>query len=414
MQSDSLTKNLATAESIRRQFPALDQEVRGVPLVYLDSAATTQKPRSVIDAICRYYEHDNANVHRGVHALSERATQQFDAARRSLQKFVGARKEEEVIFTKGCTEAVNLVASSWSVAHLQSGDVVLASTAEHHANIVPWQIAAEKAGAKVIPIPILDDGSLSLNAFEQLLNQRVKVVALKHVCNALGTIYPVRKIADMAHSAEAIVMIDGAQAPAHLPLNFDETGADFYALSGHKMYGPTGIGALIGRLELLDKLPPYQGGGDMIRTVSFEGTKFADPPGRFEAGTPNIAGVIGWAAAIDFVEQAKSTDSLQQEARIERFARERLQAIPGVKVFGPESDKAPIISFTLDGVHPHDIGTVLDSHGIAIRAGHHCCMPLMQRLGVSATARASFGIYSSEDDANRLVAAVEAARSMFQ
>lgn len=409
----SLSLDRALAHELRREFPVLNQEVNGRRLVYLDSAATTQKPRPVIEAIVRYYENDNANVHRGVHELSRRATDAFEAARSKIRAFINAAEDREILFTKGCTEAVNLVANTWGAANLFPGDEILVSTSEHHANIVPWQLAAARTGAAVRPIPIADTGEIDLVALQSLLTTRVKMVAIKHVCNALGTINPVAEIARMAHQAGARVLVDGAQGLAHEVVDVRALGVDFYTISGHKVYGPTGVGALYGRRELLEAMPPYQGGGDMIRTVSFEGTTFNDLPNRFEAGTPNIAGAIGLGAAIDFVRQIGIDALRSYEHALVGYARERLREIDGLRQHGPTGEKAGIFSLTMTSAHPHDIGTVLDEQGVAVRTGHHCCMPLMKRLGVPATARASFSITTDEEDVDRLVQALKKTQEIF-
>lgn len=394
--------------AFRALFPALEQEVRGRPLAYLDNAATTQKPEPVLRALQEFYRRDNANVHRGVHLLSQRATDAFERARETVARFVNAREPAEIVFTKGCTEALNLVAWSWGRLVLRPGDVVLLSHAEHHANIVPWQLAAEAAGAQVRPFPIRDDGTFGLEALEKELDARVKVVGVKHVCNALGTIHPVAEIARLAHAVGAKVVVDGAQAAAHLRIDVQALGVDFYALSGHKAYGPTGVGALWARRELLEEMPPYQGGGDMIRMVSFEGTTFNEVPHKFEAGTPPIADAVAFGEALRFLEEWGIEALSDAEGRIARLAAERLAEIPGVRLLGPLSDKASVLSFVMECAHPHDIGTILDSYGVAVRTGHHCCMPLMRRLRVPATVRASFAPYNTEEDVEALIEGVEA------
>lgn len=411
--------------AIRDQFPILATKVHGKPLTYLDNAATSQKPRFVIDALDRYWTGQNSNVHRGVHYLSQLATLEFDNARESVRRLLGAAEADEVVFTKGCTEGINLVASG--LVHgsgdlrLGAGDAILVSTQEHHSNIVPWQLAAERTGARVIPIPITDDGEIQLDAYLDLLKTaRPKLVAVKHVCNALGTINPIKWMIEQAHAYGALVLIDGAQAGPHLRINVQDLDADFYTLSCHKIYAPTGVGVLYGKRPLLESLPPYQGGGDMIRTVSFEGTTYAGIPAKFEAGTPNIAGAIGLGKSVEWLEQlgGGSLDSAfsaieAHEAALRSEAEAKLAAIPGVRIVGTARDKAGIVSFTMESAHPHDIGTILDSEGIAIRAGHHCCMPLMTRFGIPATARASFALYNTMEEVERLESAVRKVQEMF-
>lgn len=404
--------------------------MRGRPLTYLDSAATSQKPQAVLEAVDRYYRTENANIHRGVHYLSQIATTAFDSTRELVRDFLNAPETEEVIFTKGCTEAINLVASGMNYAdaeslRVESGQTILVNTGEHHSNIVPWQILAERTGAKVIPIPVDDEGVIDRDVYVNLLkSSRPRLVAVKHVCNALGIIHPVKWLIEQAHAYGALVMVDGAQAGPHLRVDVQELGADFYTLSCHKIYAPTGVGVLWGRRKLLEQLPPYQGGGDMIRTVSFEKTTYADIPAKFEAGTPNISGVIGLGAAIQWLRtlgESDGADSLDSvfdvihghERNLASKAEAQLREISGIRVFGNLHEKTGIVSFVIDGVHPHDIGTILDSDGIAIRAGHHCCMPLMKRLGVPATARASFALYSNLEDVERLIDGVVKVKEMF-
>lgn len=396
---------------VREEFPILGQTVYGKPLTYLDNAATSQKPRAVLAAMDRYYEESNANIHRGVHHLSQKATRDYDRSRETVRRFLNAAEAAEVIFTKGCTEAINLVAAGIS---LKEGDEIYVTTMEHHSNIVPWQLAAEKVGAKVIPIPITDAGEVDLDLYEQyLMRGRPKVVGLVHVSNALGTINPVKWMIAQAHAYGAVVLIDGAQAGPHLPIDVQDLDADFYTLSCHKIYAPTGVGVLYGKRALLEALPPYQGGGDMIHTVSFEGSTFAGLPAKFEAGTPNIAGVIGLGAAIEYLEALGLAAVGEHETELARYAELLLGEVAGVRIVGTAREKAGIVSFTLEGVHPHDIGTILDTEGIAIRAGHHCCMPVMKRYGIPATARASFAFYNTAEDAERLVAGVRKAKEMF-
>jgi cysteine desulfurase/selenocysteine lyase len=399
--------------AIRRDFPILATAMHGHPLVYLDSAASSQKPRAVLDAERRFYETTNANIHRGVYALSAEATRQYDVARAKLAAYLGAAHPHEVIFTRGTTEAINLVAQSWGRAHLRRGDEILLTEMEHHSNIVPWQLVAEQVGAVVRAAPVTDSGELDLDAFARLLTDRTRVVAVAHVSNALGTINPVRRIADLAHAAGAILVVDGAQAAPHLPLDVQALGADFFACSSHKMLGPTGVGALYGREELLDAMPPWQGGGDMIDTVSFVGSTWAPLPAKFEAGTPNIAGAIGLGAAVDYIEAIGRERIAEHEHQLLAYASSRVAGVPGLRIVGTAPLKASVLSFVMDGIHPHDIGTVLDSDGVCIRAGHHCAQPLMKRLGVPATARASFAVYNTEADADALVASLRRARELF-
>jgi len=425
---------------VRSDFPLLDVSVNGRPIVYLDNAATSQKPRQVLETVDRYWETENANVHRGVHHLSQVATAAYEKARDKVRMFVNAEHREEVIFTKGCTESINLVAEGLSSglgsqstfgrrdAWIAPGSAILVPTSEHHSNIVPWQIAAERVGAKVIPIPVDDEGVIDLDVYESLLrNENVKVVAVAHINNALGNINRVRRMIAEAHAQGALVMVDGAQAGPHLRIDVQDLDADFYSLSCHKIYAPTGIGVLYGKRRLLESLPAYQGGGDMIHTVSFDrGTTYAPLPAKLEAGTPNMAGAVGLDAAIDYLcelgglhqySQAALAESFRfiesQEHEVSGYAAELLREIPGLRIIGSKEARTGIISFVVDGVHPHDIGTILDNHGVAVRTGHHCCMPLMNRLGVPATARASFSFYNTREEAERLAQAVVAAKEMF-
>ncbi|MBN8745591.1 MAG: cysteine desulfurase [Thiomonas arsenitoxydans] len=399
--------------AIREQFPILAQTVHGKPLVYLDNAATTQKPLAVLEAMRAFEVRDYANVHRGVHVLSQRATDAFEAAREKVAAFVHARSAGEIVFVRGATEAINLVAQSFARARLQPGDEVLVTAMEHHADIVPWQMVCDASGARLRVAPIRDDGALDLQALPELLAPRTRMVAVTHVSNVLGTVNDVASVAHLAHARGVPVLVDGAQAVAHLPVDVQALGCDFYVFSGHKLYGPTGIGVLWGRAEMLDAMPPYQGGGDMIRSVSFERITYADPPTRFEAGTPHITGAVGLAAAIDFV-QGLGWDAIAQHERtlLER-AQSALSRIPGLRIYGTVPDKIGVISFNIDGLHAHDLGTIADAEGVAIRAGHHCAMPLMKRYGVAAMARSSLGVYNKEDDIDALVRAVRKAQVMF-
>ncbi|MFQ3586170.1 MAG: cysteine desulfurase [Fimbriimonadaceae bacterium] len=397
---------------LRSEFPALHQQIRGKRLVYLDNAATSHKPRMVLDAMQRFYESDNSNIHRGVHTLSQRATSLYEEVREKVRSFLNARETAEIIFTKGCTESINLVASSWGRANLKPGDEIVLSHMEHHSNIVPWQMAAEQAGATIRVVPVSDEGVLDLDAYASLLNERTKLVGIVHVSNALGTINPVAEMAAMAHRAGATVLIDGAQAGPHEAIDVQAIDADFYTLSCHKMYAPTGVGVLYGKKEILRSIPPYQGGGDMIRTVSFEGTTYADLPNKFEAGTPNVAGVVGLGAAIDFILGLGRDRIAQHERALTEYGTEVLRSIPGVRIVGTAPDKTSVLSFVVDGIHPHDLGTILDNQGVAIRAGHHCTMPLMKRFGIPATARASIAVYNTPDELDRLGEAVRKAQEL--
>lgn len=400
-------------DRIRRDFPILDREVRGRRLVYLDNAATTQKPLAVIEAIDEYYRSDNANVHRGVHSLSERATVKFEEAREQVRAFINAASETEIVFTRGTTEGINLVAQSYARTFLHEGDEIVITAMEHHSNIVPWQMVCAQVGARLRVAPITDDGELILDEYLALLNERTKVVSVAHMSNALGTINPVRRIIESAHSAGAVVVIDGAQSISHLPVDVQDLDVDFFAFSGHKIYAPTGIGVLYGRRELLEAMPPYQGGGDMIRSVTFEKTTYNDLPWKFEAGTPDISGVIGLGAAIEYVESIGIESIAAWEAILLERGTDALRAIPGTRLIGIAPEKASVLSFVLESAHPHDIGTILDSVGVAIRTGHHCAQPVMRRLGVPATARASFSFYNTLDEIDTLVAGIEKVNQLF-
>ena len=397
----------------RDDFPILRESVHGRPLVYLDNGATTQKPQFVIDTEASFYRRDNANVHRAVHALSERATEVYEAARGKVQRFINARGPEEIVFVRGTTEAINLVAQSYARPRLAPADEIVVSAMEHHSNIVPWQMLCEQTGAVLKVIPINDAGELDLEAYRRLLGTRTKMVAITHVSNALGSIVPVAEIIVAAHERGVPVLLDGAQAISHMPVDVHALDCDFYAFSGHKMFGPTGIGVLYGKTALLEQMPPYQGGGDMIRSVSFEKTEYNDIPYRFEAGTPHIAGVVGLGAAVDYVSAVGRDAIFVHERELLRYATRLMSDIAGLRIVGTAKEKAAILSFTLDGVHAHDIGTILDSQGVAIRVGHHCAMPVMQRFGVPATARASFALYNTREDVDTLVAGVREVRSIF-
>ena len=401
------------AERVWRDFPILRREVHGRPLVFLDSAASSQRPASVVAAVDRYETFHHANVHRGVHQLSQEATELFEKARERVRGYVNAASTREVIFTRGTTESINLVAQSWGRSTLQPGDEILLTALEHHANIVPWQLVAQQTGAVIKVAPMDRRGVVSIDAVSAALSNRTKIVACAHVSNALGTVLPVREITRLAHARGALVLIDGAQAVPHQRVDLQALECDFYAFSAHKMYGSTGVGVLVGRERLLESMPPWQGGGDMILTVSFEKTTFNALPFKFEAGTPNISGVIGLAAAIDYIESLGIDAIHAHEQRLLALATQQLERVPGLTIIGTAPDKASVISFTIDGVHPHDLGTILDAEGVAVRTGHHCAMPVMEFFDVPATARASFACYSRDSDIDALVAALGKAREVF-
>jgi cysteine desulfurase/selenocysteine lyase len=401
--------DIATA---RRDFPVLDQLVHGKPLVYLDNAATTQKPRSVIDAIRHYYERDNANVHRGVHLLSERATATYENGREAVRAFINAASVREIIFTRNATESINLVARAWGDANVRAGDEILISAMEHHSNIVPWQMLCERTGAILRVAPMDDRGELLMDEFDRLLTDRTKMVAIVHVSNALGTVNPVAEIVARAHQAGATVLIDGSQAVGHMATDVQALGAEFYVFTGHKVLGPTGIGVLYGQERVLEAMPPFLGGGDMIRTVTFEGSTWADLPNKFEAGTPNIGGVAGLHAALDYLGAVGFDAIGPHEAALLRNATERIEALGGVTIVGTARRKAGALSFVMEGIHPHDIGTIVDGEGVAIRTGHHCAQPVMDRFGIPATARASFALYNTLDDVDALIRALGRVRAL--
>ena len=399
--------------AIRRDFPALRLRVYDKPLVYLDNAATTQKPQVVIDRLTRYYEEENANVHRGVHALSERATDAYEGARKTVQQFIHAAEAHEIVFVRGTTEAVNLVAHSYGRTRVGAGDEIVISTMEHHSNIVPWQIVCEHTGARLRVVPITDAGELRLDEYERLLNERTRLVSIMHVSNALGTINPVKDIVRLAHARGIPVLLDGAQAVAHIKVDVQALDCDFYAFSGHKVFGPTGIGVLYGKSSLLDAMPPYQSGGDMISAVTFKKTTYNVVPNKFEAGTPNIAGSVGLGAAIDYLKGLDSAAVHAHEDELLAYGTKALTSVPGVRMVGTAPDKASVLSFVMEDVHPHDIGTILDQEGVAIRTGHHCTQPLMDRLSVPATARASLALYNTKDEIDALVGALVKVREIF-
>lgn len=398
---------------IRQDFPILKQRVHGKPLIYLDNAATSQKPQRVIDAVCQFYAEDCSNIHRGVHALSERSTQTYEQARVKVQRYINAASEREIIFVRGTTEGINLVAQTFGRSRMQPGDEIVISAMEHHSNIVPWQLLCQQTGARLRVIPMNDDGELLLDEYEKLLGDRTKLVSIVHVSNALGTINPIHQMIALAHEQNIPVLIDGAQAVQHLKVDVQELDCDFYAFSGHKLYGPTGIGVLYGKADLLEAMPPYQGGGDMIRSVTFEQTTYNDLPYKFEAGTPNIAGAIGLGAAIQYVNEISLEAIAAYEHELLAYATEAVSEIAGLRIIGTAREKTSVLSFTLAGVHPHDIGTILDQEGIAIRTGHHCAQPVMDRFGVPATARASLAFYNTKEEIDALVAALHKVREVF-
>ncbi len=400
-------------DKVRRDFPILERRVHGKRLVYLDNAATSQKPRAVIDAISRYYEQGNANIHRGVHFLSVQATEAHDAARTTVQAFLNARDAHEIVFVRGATEAINLVAQSYGRTHVAAGDEVLITALEHHSNIVPWQILCQEKKAQLKVVPINDRGELVLEQFEKLLGPRTRIVAVTQVSNALGTVVPVRQLIELAHSRGVPVLVDGAQAIPHFSTDVQALDCDFYVFSGHKVYGPTGIGVLYGKAALLEGMPPYQSGGDMISSVSFEKTTYNKLPYKFEAGTPDIAGAIGLHAALQYLNELGMENIAAHEDALLAYATETVAAIPGVRLIGTADQKVGVLSFVLEGVHPHDIGTILDQEGIAIRTGHHCAQPIMERFGVPATARASFGLYNTHAEVDALVEGIQKVREVF-
>jgi cysteine desulfurase / selenocysteine lyase len=398
--------------AVRADFPILHQEVHGKPLVYLDNANTTQKPRQVIDTLNAFYSADNANIHRATHLLSERATRAYERSRIALQRFINAPQSRQVVLTKGCTESINLVAQSWGRTFLEPGDEVLISWMEHHSNIVPWQIVCEQTGARLQVVPIDDRGELRMDEFERLLSERTKLVSVIHVSNALGTINPVEDIVRKAHAAGAVVLVDGAQATSHLPIDVQALDVDFYTFSGHKMFGPTGTGVLYGKQHLLEQMPPYQGGGDMIQSVTFEKTTYNTLPYKFEAGTPNIAGIVGLGAAVEYIESIDREAARAHEDDLLEYATAQVRTVPGVRVIGEARRRTSVLSFVMEHVHPHDIGTVLDNEGVAIRTGQHCAQPIMDRYGIVSTARASFAFYNTRDEVDALIGALHKAREL--
>ena len=400
-------------ERIRRDFPILGREVYGKPLVYLDNAATTQKPQCVIDAISEAYCNENANVHRGIHFLSQQATDMMEAAREKVRQFIGAGSTEEIIFTRGTTESINLLASSYAAAFLKEGDEIIISGMEHHSNIVPWQIQAQRYGFKIRIIPVNDLGELDLDAFRTLLSPKTKLVSITHVSNVLGTVNPISEIISLAHSHGIPVAVDGAQSVPHIKVNVKELGADFYAFSGHKIYGPTGIGVLYGRKELMEKMPPYQGGGEMIKRVTFEKTTYNELPYKFEAGTPDYVGSIALGTALDYVQEIGMEQIATYEKDLCSYALSRLEEIPGMRIIGNAPERSAVISFLVGNIHPSDMGTLLDRLGIAVRTGHHCAEPLMDRMDIPGTVRASFSFYNTKAEIDALIAGIERVRAMF-
>lgn len=395
---------------VRADFPILDQQVNGKPLVYLDNAASSQKPRAVIAALAHYYEHDNANVHRGLHELSSRATDAFEGARAKIAKYLGASQAEEIIFTRGTTEAINLVANTWGVRNLRAGDVILLTEMEHHSNLVPWQLLAERTGAKLRFVPVVDDGTL---AFEPSLLDGVKLFSFVHISNSLGTINPAAELCRMARAAGVVTLVDGAQSSGHLPVNVRELGCDFYALSGHKMCAPTGIGALWGRMELLQEMPPWHGGGEMIVSVTYERATYKQPPHKFEAGTPNIAGAVGLGAAVDYLENIGRAAIFAHDSELASLAVARLGEIPGIRILGPSGERGALAAFHAEWAHPHDLTTYANEHGLALRGGHHCTQPLMRKLRLPGTTRASFYFYNTTEEVERMAEILRAARRFF-
>jgi cysteine desulfurase / selenocysteine lyase len=406
-------ENLVDWGKVREDFPILDQQVHGHPLVYFDNAATTQKPRAVLEALRSYYEHDNANVHRGLHELSSRATEAYEGARATVAKYIGAANADEIVFTRGTTESINLVAQAWGGKFLGAGDVILLTEMEHHSNLVPWQLLAERIGARLRFVPVRDDGTLALEQIEQLLTPEVKLFAFTHVSNSLGTINPVAELCEKAKAIGAVTLVDAAQSAGHLPVDVQELGCDFLAFSGHKMCGPTGSGALYGRAEVLDAMPPWHGGGEMIVSVTLAKSSFKKAPHRFEAGTPNIAGAIGLAAAIDYIEGLGRAAIFEHDAALTNYAMGGFGELPGMRILGPAGERGAIVGFVMDKVHPHDLTTFADQRGLALRGGHHCNQPLMRRFGLPGTTRASFYFYNTRDEIDRMIEVLREAARFF-
>ena len=400
-------------KAIREDFPILSEQAHGHPLIYFDSAATSQKPRAVLDALRNYYEHENANVHRGLHELSSRATEAYEKSRQQVANYLGAASAGEIVFTRGTTESINLVAQAWGGKFLRDGDVALLTEMEHHSNLVPWQLLAERTGAQLRFVPVCDDGTLALDRLSSLLTPEVKVFAFTHVSNSLGTINPVRELCEKARLVGALTLVDAAQSAGHMPINVRELGCDFLAFSGHKMCGPTGIGALYGRAEILDSIPPWHGGGEMIVSVSLEKSAFKKAPHRFEAGTPNIAGAIGLSAATDYIERIGRSAIFEHDAQLARYAAERLAELPGMRVLGPTAERGALVGFVMEAAHPHDLTTFADQYGLAMRGGHHCNQPLMRRFGLPGTTRASFYFYNTKEEIDRMIEILRAAVRFF-
>src|SRR5258705_13248997 len=400
-------------KAIREDFPILGERAHGHPLIYFDSAATSQRPRNVLDVVRNYYEHENANVHRGLHALSMRATEHYEKSRQRVADFIGAASADEIIFTRGTTEGINLVAQAWGGKFLRAGDVILLTEMEHHSNLVPWQLLAARTGVQLRFVPVLDDGTLALEELPSLLTPEVKLFAFTHISNSLGTINPVAKLCQKARAMGVLTLVDAAQSAGHLPVDVQELGCDFLAFSGHKMCGPTGIGALYGRAELLDAMPPWHGGGEMIVSVTLEKSTFKRPPHRFEAGTPNIAGAIGLAAAIDYIESIGRLAIFEHDSQLARYAAERIGELPGTRILGPKEERGALVGFVMDAAHPHDLTTFADQYGLAMRGGHHCNQPLMRRFGVSGTTRASFYFYNTMEEIDRMIEILHAAVRFF-
>jgi cysteine desulfurase/selenocysteine lyase len=390
-------------KAIREDFLILSEQAHGHPLIYFDSAATSQKPRAVLDALRNYYEHENANVHRGLHELSSRATEAYEKSRQQVANYLGAASADEIVFTRGTTESINLVAQAWGGKFLGDGDVVLLTEMEHHSNLVPWQLSAERTGAQLRFVPVCDDGTLALDRLSSLLTPEVKLFAFTHVSNSLGTINPVRELCEKARAVGALTLVDAAQSAGHMPINVRELGCDFLAFSGHKMCGPTGIGALYGRAQVLDSIPPWHGGGEMIVSVTLEKSAFKKAPHRFEAGTPNIAGAIGLAAAIDYIESIGRSAIFEHDSHLARYAAERLAELPGMRVLGPSAERGALVGFVMEAAHPHDLTTFADQYGLAMRGGHHCNQPLMRRFGLPGTTRASFYFYNTKEEIDRMI-----------
>jgi len=415
--ADCRVHNIASSHvdwtALREDFPILHERAHGHPLIYFDSAATSQKPRPVLDAVRKFYEHDNANVHRGLHTLSSRATEAYERARQRVADYIGAASADEIIFTRGTSESINLVAQAWGGKFIREGDLILLTEMEHHSNLVPWQLLAERTGARLRFVPVRDDGTLALEQLDTLLTPEVKLFAFTHISNSLGTINPVAELCDKAHAVGAVTVVDAAQSAGHMPVDLRELHCDFLAFSGHKMCAPTGIGVLYGRAELLDSMPPWQGGGEMIVSVTLEKSTFKKPPHRFEAGTPNIAGAVGLAAAVDYIEGIGRSAIFEHDSKLASYAADRLGELPGTRVFGPKEERGALVGFVMDAAHPHDLTTFADQHGLAMRGGHHCNQPLMRRFGVPGTTRASFYFYNTMEEVDRMMEILQRAVRFF-